>query len=128
MFAAPQLLLPIPGDTLVDRARFQCQWDGPPLPAGYAFDLRIWSEREEKAGAVPRGAVEPTRKTEADVTLEYVPAMEFGEGNYYWTVVVVQATKPPKVVGQWGEKRWFVYRLPTPTPTETPEPTETPKP
>jgi hypothetical protein len=98
------------------------------LPPGYAFDLRIWSEREEKAGVEPRGAVETTRQTAVDVTLQFVPAMEFCEGIYYWTVVVVRNTKPPTIAGQWGEKRWFVYREPTPTPTETPEPTNTPRP
>jgi hypothetical protein len=122
------LVRPIPEDTLVDRARFEWEWGGQPLPEGYAFDLRIWSEREEKAGVEPRGAVQTTRKTYSDVTLEFVPAMEFGEGLYYWSVVVVRDTTPPTIVSPWGEKRWFIYRFPTPTPTDTPRPTRTPTP
>jgi hypothetical protein len=54
--------------------------------------------------------------------------MEFGEGLYYWTVVVVRKADPPEIVGEWGEKRWFKYYEPTPTPTPTEEPTWTPMP
>lgn len=99
------------------------------MSGNQAFDLRIWSEREEKAGVEPRGAVELTVGTKVDVTLEFVPAVrDYGEGLYYWTVVVVLDTKPPQVVGEWGEKRWFLYYEPTPTPTPTREPTRTPAP
>lgn len=94
-----------------------------------AFDLRIWSEREEKAGVEPRGAVELTKKTAVDVTLEFVPAVrDYGEGLYYWTVVVVLDSNPPQVVGEWGEVRWLLYYEPTPTPTPTRKPTRTPEP
>jgi hypothetical protein len=108
---------------LVGWGHFEWQWDGPPLDAGHAFDLRIWSEREEKSGVEPRGAVELTAGTSADVTLAFVPAMEFGEGLYYWSVVVVTRTEPPQIAGEWAEKRWFKYYEPTPTPTPSPEPT-----
>jgi hypothetical protein len=122
------LLLPIPEASLVGEGHFEWQWEGPPLAKDLFFDLRIWAEREEKAGVEPRGAVELTKKTEADVTLRFVPAMEFGEGLYYWTVVVVRKAPSPQIVGEWGEKRWFKYYEPTPTPTPTEEPTWTPEP
>lgn len=127
-FPAPTLLQPIPEETLIGHGHFAWQWDGPALDEDHAFDLRIWAEREEKSGVEPRGAVELTRATEVDVTLRFVPAMEFGEGLYYWTVVVVRRGDPPEVVGEWGEKRWFKYYEPTPTPTPTREPKETPVP
>ena len=89
-YPAPALLEPVPEASLVEQARFAWQWDGPRLPEGLAFDLRIWSEREKKAGVEPRGAVEVTRDTEVTVNLAYVPAIaQYGEGLYYWTVVVV---------------------------------------
>lgn len=127
VYPAPTLLLPIPEATLIGMGHFAWQWDGPPLGDGLFFDLRIWSEREEQAGVVPRGAVELTKGTEVDVTLKFVPATEFGEGLYYWTVVVVRDGDPPQVVGEWGEKRWFKYYEPTPTPTPSRTPTPTPK-
>lgn len=99
------------------------------MPEDLFFDLRIWSDREDKAGAEPRGAVEITKDTAVDVTLEFVPAIrDGGEVLYYWTVVVVrQGDTPgqPQVVGEWGEKRWFLYYEPTPTPTPTRKPTRT---
>lgn len=125
VYPAPTLVVPIPEASLVEQGHFEWQWDGPPLGNDLFFDLRIWAEREEKAGVEPRGAVELTKKTEADVTFKFVPAMEFGEGLYYWTVVVVRQGAPPQVTGEWGEKRWFKYYEPTPTPTPTEEP-ETP--
>ncbi len=127
-YPPPTLLLPLAEATLAEAGHFAWQWDGPPLGEDLFFDLRIWSEREDKAGWEPRGAVELTKGTEVDVLLEFAPAMEFGEGLYYWTVVVVRAANPPQVVGEWGEKRWFKYYLPTPTPTSTPKPTATPVP
>ncbi len=125
-YPAPTLLLPVPEATLIEQGHFTWQWEGPPLGEDLFFDLRIWSEREEKAGSEPRGAVELTKGTAVDVLLEFVPAMEFGEGLYYWTVVVVRQADPPQIVGEWGEKRWFKYYLPTPTPTPTPKPARTP--
>jgi hypothetical protein len=126
---APTLLLPAPEASIVGQSRFEWQWAGPPLGPHQAFDLRIWSEREEKAGVEPRGAVELTQETAVDVTLEFVPAVrDYGEGLYYWTVVVVLDTSPPQVVGEWGEVRWLLYYEPTPTPTPTREPTRTPEP
>jgi hypothetical protein len=46
------------------------------------------------------------------VNLRYVPAFEdYGPGDYYWTVVVVEigSDGSPTVIGDWGEKRRFVY-------------------
>jgi hypothetical protein len=126
---APTLVKPIPEDSLILKARFEWQWDGPRLADDLFFDLRIWSEREDKAGAEPRGAVELTKETAVDITLEFVPAIrDGGEVLYYWTVVVVRKADPPVIVGEWGEKRWFKYYEATPTPTPTKEPKRTPTP
>jgi hypothetical protein len=113
--------------------RFSWQWSGPPLGEDHAFDLRIWSEQEEQNGHPKRGAVAPTQDLEVDVDLEYVPAvMDYGPGNYYWTVVVVQigSDDSPRVVGTWGEIRKFTYggssEPPRPKPTgPPPKPTPT---
>jgi len=109
----PRLLEPADGATPVDRAVFRWEWIGPPLAEKLAFDLRIWSAQEEQAGRPRRGAVAPIRETQVEVDLRYVPAIqEYGPGDYYWTVVVVEfsADGSLKVVGQWGEAWRFVYR------------------
>jgi hypothetical protein len=123
---APTLLEPVTEATIIGRGRFAWEWNGPRLPGDLFFDLRIWSDREEKAGAVPRGAVKLTKGTVADLLMPFVPAVrDYGEGQYYWSVVVVRAGDPPEVVGQWAPKRWFIYRDPTPTPIPTDEPEAT---
>ncbi len=112
-YPAPALLDPFDGVTLFGRVFFRWSWDGPPLGDSLAFELRIWSAQEEQAGRPRRGAVAPTRGTQVEVDLRYVPAIqEYGPGDYYWTVVVVEARAggSSQVVGQWGETRRFVYR------------------
>jgi hypothetical protein len=113
LLPAPILLEPKDGETLLDRAVFKWQWEGPPLGVGQVFDLRIWSVQEEQRGAPKRGAISPTQDTQAEVDLRYVPAFQdYGPGDYYWTVLVVEvgADGSPVVIGEWGEKRRFVYR------------------
>lgn len=104
--------------------RFSWQWNGPTLGENHAFDLRIWSEQEEQNGDLRRGAVAPTQDLEVDVDLAYVPAvMDYGPGDYYWTVVVVQTDSDdaPRVLGTWGEKLKFTFagssEPPRPKPT-----------
>ena len=52
------------------------------------------------------------------------------DGEVVDVFVVRQGDTPgsPQVVGEWGEKRWFLYYEPTPTPTPTRKPTRTPTP
>lgn len=112
-YPAPTLLEPGDGATPPDRIVFRWQWEGPPLKENEAFDLRIWSVVEEQRGSPRRGAVPPTKDTQAEVNLPYVPAvLDLGAGEYYWTVVVVKVTSDgsPRVIGEWGEKRRFVFR------------------
>jgi hypothetical protein len=83
------------------------------LAPNQAFDLRIWSAQEEEAGDPRRGAVAPTQESYTEVDLPYVPAIQdYGPGDYYWTVVVVETKTngAVQIVGQWGESRRFVYR------------------
>ena len=113
VFPAPRLLEPADGATPLERTVFRWEWTGTPLAANQAFDLRIWSALEEQAGRPRRGAVAPTRETQVEVDLRYVPAIqEYGAGDYYWTVVVVElgADGSPQVVGRWGEAWRLVYR------------------
>jgi hypothetical protein len=127
--APPTLLVPSDGAQLFGQQRFAWQWDGPPLGANQAFDLRIWSQQEQQAGRPRRGAVPPTRDTEAEVVLQFVPAIrDFGAGDYYWTVVVVETASggSPTVVGTWGEEWKFSYG--TGTPTQGPTTTTSPEP
>lgn len=112
LLPAPILLEPEDGVTPFDRTVFKWLWEGPPLEANQAFDLRIWSAQEEQRGTLKRGAISPTQDTQAEVNLRYVPAFEdYGPGDYYWTVVVVEigSDGSPAVIGDWGEKRRFVY-------------------
>jgi chitodextrinase len=128
-YPAPTLLAPSAGAQLFGRQRFAWQWDGPPLGANQAFDLRIWSLQEQQAGRPRRGAVPPTQDTEAEVVLQFVPAIrDYGVGDYYWTVVLVETVSDgsPRVVGTWDEERGFSYG--TGTPTQGPPTTTSPEP
>jgi tRNA A-37 threonylcarbamoyl transferase component Bud32 len=107
--SAPALLSPAAGEQLSGRIRFGWRWDGAPLAADQAFQLRIWSQAQEDSGAEPPVAAEPSQQTFVEVELGNVPAVrEHGPGVYYWTVVVVDAANQ-RVVGDWGEKRLFNY-------------------
>jgi hypothetical protein len=130
-YSAPTLLEPAAGLELSGKQRFTWQWSGPPLPETYAFDLRIWSEEEERTGQPRRGAVAPTQDTQADVDLQYVPAIQnYGSGGYYWTVVVVKLIPggSTSIVGEWGEKRSFTYSGDGSTGGPGPRPIDTPVP
>jgi hypothetical protein len=109
---APELVTPHDGATPTHRTVFRWFWNGPPLEENQAFDLRIWSAQEEQAGDPRRGAVIPTQELYAEVDLQFVPAIQdYGAGDYYWTVVVVQtrANDSARVIGEWGESRRFVF-------------------
>jgi serine/threonine protein phosphatase PrpC len=116
-YPAPTLLTPEANSSLQGTKRFAWQYDGPELKADYAFDLRIWSKQHEwdKPRDQRRGAIVPTDKTEAMVELEGVPAiLDYGGGEYYWTVVVVRVPRcypqcSVQMVGEWGEERVFTY-------------------
>jgi serine/threonine protein phosphatase PrpC len=112
-FPAPVLLEPDADALLREKPRFSWRWTRPALSGNHYFDLRIWSQQEEDANATPRGAIEPTTSTQAEIDMDLVPAIQqYGTGDYYWTVVVVQNKKNPKIVGEWGEERQFHYAGP----------------
>ncbi len=114
---APILLQPEPGAQLQGEVHFQWQWEGQPLPEGFAFDLLIWSEAEhqEHQGTGAYGVVATDQSLERDVDLDYVETIiDHGGGAYFWTVIVVQE-EPYRRVGTWGEKRPFTYTAPEPT-------------
>jgi serine/threonine protein kinase len=116
-YAAPALLEPSPGAQLRGEVRFLWQWQAPPLAQGCYFDLRIWSEKEASLPKTSRrGALPPLTASEASVVLAYAPAvLDYNEGSYYWTVVVVCRSCPScdfQVAGDWGEERIFSFRGP----------------
>jgi tRNA A-37 threonylcarbamoyl transferase component Bud32 len=103
------LVTPAAADQLTGDAHFDWEWGGSSLADDHAFELRIWSQQEEDAGTEPRGAIAPTRRTEAKVDLGQVRTIqEHGPGVYYWTVVVVDANTQ-RVVGELRETRTFLY-------------------
>jgi hypothetical protein len=109
-YPAPVLLEPSAGAAVGDDARFEWQWNGPALGGNQAFGLYIWSVAEEEAGAIPQKAIEPTTATAVDVDLAALASVvEYGPGNYYWTVLVID-TRTDTRAGEWGEQRWFEYR------------------
>jgi hypothetical protein len=132
-YPAPSLMEPAKGARIEARQHFTWQWYGPALGEDLAFDLRIWSAQEEQVGLPRRGAVAPTTDLDVEVEMRYVPAvMDYGPGDYYWTVVVVRTNsdKAPQVVGVWGEERRFILggssEPPRPKPTIPPsKPTPT---
>jgi serine/threonine protein phosphatase PrpC len=124
-YSAPTLLDPANDAQLTGKQLFRWDWQGEPLPEDHLFDLRIWSQVEERAWAQDskrdqaRGVQEPTKKTEVEVDLQYAPAIqEYRAGPYYWSVVVVWIPCQPitdpgcqvQVVSDWGEKRTFTYK------------------
>ncbi len=119
VYLAPILSAPPAGARLSGKATFAWQWDQEQLPAGFAFDLRIWSSGEERSSA--KGAEKPTDQTDIEIDLQYVPVIEdYGFGDYYWTVVVVwfpcypSTECQPKMVSEWGEERPFTYAAESP--------------
>lgn len=132
IYPAPSLLEPVDGARLTGTPLFTWRWNGPPLGENHLFDLRIWSAQEAQSGLPKRGAVAPTKDTEVEVDLQYVPAIEDygGGGDYYWTVVVVRIGPDtgPEVVGEWGESRRFTYGGGASTPRPQPQRTDTPAP
>jgi hypothetical protein len=124
-FTAPSLQEPKAGAALSGEQRFTWQWVHQPLPDDYYFDLRIWSTDEDDLPNVSkRGAVEPSKRTEANVDLGDVPAIrDYGTGPYFWTVVVVRKgcdECTPEIVGDWGEQRSFTYEIKGPRQRPTP--------
>jgi hypothetical protein len=90
---------------------------------------------EYQSGGEGQGVAAPTRQLELDVDLPITPALrDKGAGSYYWTVVVVRlgADGAVNIVGEWGEKREFIYSESSPTkppkesPTRVPTPTRFP--
>jgi hypothetical protein len=131
-YPAPVLSSPEHNASLQEKATFGWQYGGPPLGAGQAFDLRVWSKQHESGIGRDqrRGALAPTDQSEAEIELASVPAIQqYGPGVYYWTVVVVQVpacypTCSLTVIGEWGEEREFSYVPPGQPPTQA-QPTET---
>lgn len=114
LLQAPILLNPEPNAQLQSEVHFQWQWDGQPLPEGFAFDLLIWSEAEdqEHQGTGARGVVETDQSLEREVDLDFVETIiEHGGGAYFWTVIVVKE-EPYERVGAWGDIRPFTYLVP----------------
>ena len=110
---APRLVAPDDGITSSGRMVFAWAWDGPALQENQAFDLRIWSAREEEKGSPRRGVVPLTQDTQVEVSLPAAPAIaDFGPGDYFWAVVVVEtgADGSPRVTGTWSEIRRLVFR------------------
>ena len=123
LLQAPTLLEPEPDAQLQGEVHFKWQWDGQPLPDGFAFDLLIWSEAEHQKhqGACAYGVIETDQALERDVDLDYVQTIiAHGGGPYFWTVIVVKK-EPYERVGVWGEKRPFAYSVPEPPAEATAE-------
>jgi serine/threonine protein phosphatase PrpC len=138
-YPAPLLVAPDNETSFQEEASFAWEYPGGDLPAGYAFDLRIWSKDHE--GDLPpeqrQGAIAPTGENQATIAnLQDVPAIQrYQAGDYYWAVVVVRDTRPPTIVGEWSEARAFTYAPPGPkvAPTDRsapvfPGPPENPPP
>jgi hypothetical protein len=125
-FPAPALLEPQNGATLQGAQRFAWQWSYAPLPDDYYFDLRIWSKEDDGQPESSRlGAARPTKRTEVEVRLPNVPAIqehgEYDSGTYYWSVVVLYVpcadfSCAREIAGGWAAKRSFRYDPPPPPP------------
>lgn len=93
-----------------DQVQFTWRWDGQ-LPAGYAFEVRIWKKDSDPH----LGAAEPARERRDSgwtqtVNVALAPAVrQGGEGMYRWTVAVVR-TAPYERVGTEATPGLFEYR------------------
>jgi hypothetical protein len=111
---APTLVDPPPGAELGEAAGFAWEWPHEPLGEGQYFDLRIWAMPEAELPPGERSSAgQPTRQHHIEVELPGVPTLtRHGDGEYFWTVVVVEQPCPdcpPEIVGEWGEERPFFY-------------------
>lgn len=93
-----------------DQVQFTWRWDGQ-LPAGHAFEVRIW-----KGDSDPHlGAAESARERRDSgwtqtINVALAPAVrQGGEGLYHWTVAVVR-TAPYERVGAEAAPGLFEYR------------------
>lgn len=114
-------LLPAPTDLLIvnaagadlvnaEQVQFTWHWEGQ-LPAGHAFEVRIW----KKDGEPHLGAAEPARERRDNgwtqtINVALAPAVkQGGEGMYRWTVAVVHIA-PYERVGPEAAPGLFEYR------------------
>ncbi len=93
-----------------EQVQFAWRWDGQ-LPAGHAFEVRIW-----KGDSDPHlGVAEPARERRDSgwtqtINVALAPAVrQGGEGTYQWTVAVVR-TAPYQQVGAEAAPGLFEYR------------------
>jgi putative ABC transport system ATP-binding protein len=87
--SAPSSLSPANGSSVSGGVVFQWQPTAP-LPAGTGYEVVWWKPSEDPAGA--RGIAPPTTATSlsADLTPLYDSGQMSSDGQFYWTVLVVQ--------------------------------------
>ena len=97
LFTAPQIIFPIPYDTVSSSRSTAVRWTwSGELVANQGFDVRFWHLTD----SVPAGVAPPTEETELVVSFGATETYQRnGEGYYYLDVVVVQLD-PYKVLSR----------------------------
>jgi serine/threonine protein kinase len=102
LLPAPQILFPIPDDTVSSRGPTTIRWSwSGELGSNQGFEVRFWPT----SGSTPMGVAPPTTQKQLEVNFGLSDAYrQYGEGTYYLDVVVVQVS-PYKVLSQSGRIR-----------------------
>jgi hypothetical protein len=97
LLPAPQILFPIPEDTVSSSKPTTVRWSwSGALASNQGFELRFWHTSD----STPMGVAPPTIETQLEVNFGLSEAYRLaGEGNYYLDVVVVQIS-PYKVLSK----------------------------
>jgi hypothetical protein len=84
---APILLAPAPNEVASGGMTFSWRWDGRPLAANEAFEVRLWKDGQP----AHFGAAEPTRNFSLPIDVGSAYGVrQGGSGQYWWTVALVQ--------------------------------------
>ncbi len=102
LLPAPQILFPIPDDTVSSRKPTTIRWSwSQQLGSNQGFEVRFYPT----SGSSPMGVAPPTTQTQLEVNFGLSDAYrQYGEGTYYVEVVVVQVS-PYKVLSESGRVR-----------------------
>ncbi len=97
LLAAPQILFPIPDDTVSSSRPITIRWSwSGQLGSNQGYEVRFWPTSESS----PMGVAPPTTGTQLEVNLGLTDAYRRGgEGTYYLDVVVVQIS-PYKLLSE----------------------------
>ena len=124
-YPSPILLRPDDGARITGSVTFEWEYSGPSLTENQGFEVRVWKEgQSDHYGAAP-----PVSDTRIAINLIGAYGVQLGgNGEYFWSVAVVQRHPYARIGAEASPRRIFYssgdkQRLdPTSVPTSTPTP------